>query len=92
LIQIKYCSFVFDLSEFISDFLAKQMAALWIKKLCEISDTTNVNVKKIRNAYSQRLLSNLETNEQLLYPFNQKPPSGFLEVKAYFLKFFNFII
>ena len=60
--------------------LAKQMAALWIKKLCEISDTINVNVKQTRNAYSQRLLSNLETNVQLLYPFNQKPPSGALKV------------
>jgi len=52
------------------------MSALWIKKLCEISDATNGHVKQMRNTYSYHLLKNLENNEQLCYPFNQKPPIG----------------
>ena len=68
-----------------SKYLAKQMSALWIKKLCEISDTTNGYIKQIRNTYSYHLLKNLENNEQLFYPFNQKPPIGPLKVQ-----FFNF--
>jgi hypothetical protein len=35
--------------------------------------------KQIRNSYSLQLLKNLEKNEQLLAPFNEKPPSGELK-------------
>lgn len=64
--------------------LAKQLAALWIKKLCEISDTTNTQTKQIRNAYSFRLLKSLESNE-LTFPFHQKPPTGALKVTSLFV-------
>ncbi|RNA40869.1 hypothetical protein BpHYR1_033619 [Brachionus plicatilis] len=53
----------------------KQLCALWIKKLCEISDSGDFSSKNIRNMYSARLLSILENCDALQYPFNERPPN-----------------
>jgi hypothetical protein len=55
------------------------MCALWIKKLCEISDSQNVDYKQLRNVYCFKLLNCLENNQPLEYPFSEKPPLGNLK-------------
>lgn len=70
--------------------LAKQLCALWIKKLCEISDTDSLMMKEIRNSYSFKLLNVLENYEALSFPFDEKPSTGPLKIIVSFLNISNF--
>ncbi|CAF0936063.1 unnamed protein product [Brachionus calyciflorus] len=60
---------------------SKQLCALWIKKLCEISDTGDMclDLKNLRNMYSARLLYILENCDNLQTPFNERPPNDSLK-------------
>jgi hypothetical protein len=58
--------------------LARQLCALWIKKLCE-STGSSLLIRQIRNSYSLNLLHALQNYEQLDPPFNEKPPTGSLK-------------
>ena len=63
------------LMSFIS-FIAKQLCAVWIKKMCNVTDSGNVIPKHIRNSYSLRLLEILRNGENFDSPFDEKPPPG----------------
>lgn len=56
---------------------AKQLCALWIKKLCESNDS--LVAKTIRNEYSSKLLRLLENYEVLKFPFSERPPTESLK-------------
>ena len=57
---------------------ARQLCALWIKKLCE-STGSSLLVRQIRNGHSLKLLQVLQNYEPLVAPFNEKPPTGSLK-------------
>ncbi len=46
---------------------------MWIKKLCEITDTEDLTAKRTRNSYSAKLFKNLESQQPLQHPFDDKP-------------------
>lgn len=71
--------------------IAKQLCALWIKKLCEtLSDGNNydgsqLTSKLIRNEYSLKLLSMLDNYDGLKFPFNERPTAE--QLKPYVSNF-----